>query len=322
MFSEKENFVRVVRYNHPSHVCYPPPSCGISYAGSSPTDSRPSADCAYWRDEWGVGWQDVDGEIFPTLPAVASYQQVYELRVPDPHEPARMIAATEYVAGMDRERYFLAAGHSYFLYEKAINILGPEEFLVAMAEEPGAAHALLDKILDFEMGIAQGYLRFQPEHINLSDDYGHQDRLAMSPAMWREFIKPRLKRIIDFYRHELGADIVVSLHSCGHIMPILEDFIELGVDVLHPVQSTANNLTEVRRLTSGQLTLAGGIDGQIVLPFGTPEEVRAEVFTKLAMLWEDGGFLPLPEKMLGVGEDNERAMVEAIREWSHAQVER
>jgi uroporphyrinogen decarboxylase len=78
----------------------------------------------------------------------------------------------------------------------------------------------------------------------------------------------------------------------------------------------------MRRITSGRLTLAGGIDGQIVLPFGTPEEVRAEVFTKLDLLWEDGGYLPLPEKMLGVSEENERAMVEAIHEWSRLHIER
>jgi uroporphyrinogen-III decarboxylase len=97
--------------------------------------------------------------------------------------------------------------------------------------------------------------------------------------------------------------------------------VELGIDVLHPVQTTANDLPEARRVTSGRLTLAGAIDGQRVLPFGTPEDVRREVFNKLDLLWEGGGYLPMAEKQLGVPEANLEAMADAIRDWSRRNVE-
>ncbi len=181
---------------------------------------------------------------------------------------------------------------------------------------PGKANRLLDMIIEFELGIAGEYVKLKPEHVSLSDDYGHQDRLAMSPAHWRAYIKPRIKRVIDFYRAALGSGIVVSQHSCGHVMPILEDFTELGIDILHPVQSRANDLKELRRTTSGTITLAGGIDGQQVLPHGTPGDVRREVFAKLDLLWEDGGYLPMAEKTLGVPKENIEAMNQAIRDWS------
>lgn len=142
----------------------------------------------------------------------------------------------------------------------------------------------------------------------------------MSPECWREFFKPCLKRIIDFYRSSLGGNVRFLLHSCGHVMPILEDLIEIGVDILHPVQSRANDLPEMRRRTAGRLTLCGAIDGQQVLPFGTVADVRREVFSKLDMLWEDGGYLPCPEKELGVSRENLDAMTQAIREWSDANV--
>ncbi len=320
-YDEKENFNRVLRRDHPSHVPAAGCSRGGAYLGAWPGETRPDSDVRRWRDEWGVGWTDLDGEIFPTDPAVDSFEKVDQVTPPDPDAPGRMDALDKTVAEMDRDRHFLSTGHPYFLYEKAINLLGPEEFAVSLLAGPDEAHALLDKIVDFELGIAARYLAYRPEHINLSDDYGHQDRLAISPDCWRTFFKPRIKRVIDFYRSHLGPDVTVSLHSCGHVMPILEDFIELGIDVLHPVQTTANDLPELRRITSGTLTLAGGIDGQHVLPSGTPDDVRREVFAKCDLLWEGGGYLPMPEKMLGVPPENRRAMDEAIVEWSRRHVE-
>lgn len=321
MYPEKENFDRVVARDNPSHVCYPVPSRGGSYRGAWPAASRPAPGVMEWRDEWGVLWIDKDGEVFPVGPTVDSSAKVGDIEPPDPDRPDRMDDLAELAATLDRDAFFLGVGHPYFLYEKAINILGPEEFGCAMLVDADSAHRLLDMIMEFEMGIARRHVAFKPDHVNLSDDYGHQDRLGMSPDCWREFFKPRIRRIIGFYREELGPDITISLHSCGHVMPILDDIMEVGVQVLHPLQTTANDLTEARRITSGRLTIAGGIDGQRVLPFGTPEQVREEVFAKLDLLWEGGGYLPMPEKMLGVSTENREAMEKAIAEWSRANVE-
>jgi uroporphyrinogen decarboxylase len=246
---------------------------------------------------------------------------VDQIEPPDPDRPDRLQAAQEIAREVDRSHWFLAVNHPYFLYEKAINILGPAEFACAMILEPHNAHALLDKIIEFELGIARRYAKLQPDHVNLMDDYGHQDRPAMSPHCWREFFKPRIRRVIDFYRDHLGPGVVISQHSCGHVMPFLRDMVELGVQVLHPLQSTANDLREARRITSGRLTIAGAIDGQQVLPLGTPEAVRREVFCKLDMLWEGGGYLPIPEKTLGVPPENLQAMEQAIRDWSRTHIE-
>lgn len=321
MYSEKENFNRVLDRRDPSHVCYPPPSKGAAYRGAWPTDARPDPGAGQWRDEWGVLWREADGEAFPVEGAVGSCEAVEEVCAPDPNEPGRLQPLEELVAGLDRGRYFLGVNHPYFLYEKSINILGPAEFGVAMLAAPEKAEALLDVIVEFEKGVADRYIQFEPDHVNFSDDYGHQDRLAMSPACWRRFFKPRLARMIAHYREGLGPDVTVSLHCCGHVMPILDDLMEAGLDILHPVQSTANDLAELRRITSGKLTLAGGIDGQRTLPLGTPQQVREEVFRKLDLLWENGGYLPMAEKTHGVPEENIRAMENAIRDWSRRNVE-
>jgi uroporphyrinogen decarboxylase len=321
MYPEKENFNRVLRREAPSHVPWKGCSRGGAYAGAWPTHSRPSPDVRTWKDEWGVGWTDAEGEVFPTDPTVGSFEDIDQVPTPDPHKPERMRPVEEARQACDREEFFFSVNHPYFLYENAINILGPEEFCVSLLASPAHAHRLLDKLLEFELGVASEYVRFSPDHVNLSDDYGHQDRLAISPECWREFFKPRLKTMVDFYQSHLGPEITVSLHSCGHVMPILEDLMEIGIDVLHPVQSTANDLAELRRVTSGRLTLAGGIDGQRILPMGTVEDVRREVFAKLDLLWEDGGYLPMPEKSHGCPQENLDAVPDAIRQWSRANVE-
>lgn len=320
MYSNRQNFTRVLSRNSPSHVPSEPSSRGASYVGAWPTESRPAADVKHWRDEWGTGWTDLDGEVFPTHPSVASCDQADQVPIPDPNSPGRMRFIEQLVEGLNRDQFDLAVGHPYFLYERAINVLGAQEIGIALAAEGETAHHLLDRILGFHLEIARQYIRYRPGQINLSDDYGHQDRLGMSPACWREFFKPRLKRIIDLYRSSLGPTTVVCLHSCGHVMPILEDLMEIGIDILHPVQSRANNLPELRRRTTGRLTLCGAIDGQHILPFGTPADVRREVFQKLDLLWENGGYLPAAEKELGVPAENLKAMTQAIREWSDANV--
>ena len=320
--SEKENFVRVVRWDSPSHVCYPPPSRGGSYLGAWPGDTRPSPQTQQWRDIWGVTWTDKDGEAFPTGAAISSLAELDRLPRPDPHDQSRYERLKATTGEVDRSQYFIAVNHPYFLYENGFNILGPEQFLLSLLADPDGAHALLDILVDFELGVAQEYVKLKPDHVNLSDDYGMQDRLSVNHDTWCEFFKPRIKKMVDFYRSELGSDAVISLHSCGHVMPILEDLIEVGIDILNPIQSTANDLPQMRRVTSRRLVLCGGIDGQRVLPSGTPEDVRQEVRCKMEMLWEDGGYLPAAEKMLGVSEENRRAMVEAIREWSAANVEK
>ncbi len=321
MHSEKENFVRVLERRNPSRVPYPLPVEGTQYGGAWPSESRPSEEAREWLDEWGVLWRDAEGEVFPVRPAVESFEHIDELQPPDPDAPGRMDKVAEKAESVDRESHFFSLGHPYFLYEKAINIVGPDQLGICMLAAPAKAHQLLDTILDFELGIAARYVEFGPDSIGFSDDYGHQDRLAMSPECWRTFFKPRLRRASQFYRERLGPEVRTNLHSCGHVTPILPDLVELGLATVHPVQSTANDLAEARRLTSGTLTLAGCIDGQRILPLGGPEDVREEVRRKLDLLWENGGYLPMPEKTHGVPPENIRAMEEAIREWSRRNVE-
>jgi hypothetical protein len=316
----KQKFLDVVHWNSPQAVYQSGGVAMVSYFGASPTDARPSRDVRRWRDFWGAGWTDCEGEVFPTDPAIPSIDELDALTVPDFPALDGFQRVRDRVAEMDREAKLLCVMHPYFLYEKSINLLGAEELMTALALKPDKMHEFLDRVLGAELRVASAYAEFRPECVTTMDDYGMQDRLAVSPEMWREFFKPRLKAVIDFYKKQVGEHVIFEHHSCGHVMPILEDLMEIGVNILNPIQSAANDLAEMRRRTSRRLVLAGGICGQRVLPFGSPDDVHREVFAKMDLLWEDGGYVPFAEKQIGVPQENLDAMSQAIRDWERARL--
>jgi uroporphyrinogen decarboxylase len=314
-YTPKQNFLDVIRWDNPKKVYQSGAVAMTTYFGASPIDSRPSSDTAQWQDFWGVTWTDCDGEVFPTGPAIDSLDEIEQLNVPDFPALDKEGKVRRFVENMDRDEKLFGVMHPYFLYEKALNILGGEEFMMQLALSPDKMHEFLDKVLEAELKVASLFAEFKPDCVTTMDDYGMQDRLAVSPEMWREFFKPRLKKLIDFYKENVGEHVIFEHHSCGHVMPIAEDFIEVGLNILNPIQSTANDLAILRSVTSKRLVLAGGICGQRVLPTGSPEDVRQEVFNKMDMLWENGGYVPFAEKNIGVPTENMEAMFQAIEDW-------
>jgi uroporphyrinogen decarboxylase len=127
--------------------------------------------------------------------------------------------------------------------------------------------------------------------IFLSDDYGHQRSLLMSPDQWREFIKPRLR---EFFARIKGEGLFTFLHSCGNISEIVPDLIEVGLDVLHPVQPEAMDIASLKAKYANRLAFYGGISTQRTLPRGTPEEVAEEVRRTVQFMAKDGGYILAP----------------------------
>ena len=126
----------------------------------------------------------------------------------------------------------------------------------------------------------------------LGDDVGTQAGMIMSPATWREMLKPRMKRIIDSLRAVVPA-IVVAYHSCGSMRPIIGDLVEIGVDVLNPLQPMAHDMDNaaIKREFGSALTFMAGIDTQDFLLRAAPREVRDEVRRIVNVMGDGGGFI-------------------------------
>jgi len=193
-------------------------------------------------------------------------------------------------AEKNRDRYRVVKVGA--LWEQATFLRGMEELLIDLILHPGFVHELLDGIMNVLLENLKTYQReLDVDCIWLSDDYGSQKNLLMSPASWREFIRPRLKRICDEV-HAAGYHFV--LHSDGAIGEVIPDIVDIGVDLLNPVQSECVDVYKIKKDFGRYLTLWGGYGSQGMLVFGTPAEIRREVNEMCDSLGKCGGLILTP----------------------------
>jgi uroporphyrinogen decarboxylase len=224
---------------------------------------------------------------------------------PDPDEPSIMDGLLD---GVDRAQVLVAGELMFPVQDRAHTLMGMDSFLLALVDQPQQMHVLLGRIADYQIGIVRRYLSMGVDIIRGLDDYGTQRSLLLGPRLWRTFIKPELARIVKAAK-DGGA--LFWLHSCGRVMEILSDLVEIGVDILDPVQVMANDQAEAKRLYGDRLCLMGGMDTQRILTLGTPEEVEAEVKARIELLAPGGGFILAPDTLITMPEANYRAYLAA-----------
>jgi len=167
------------------------------------------------------------------------------------------------------------------LWETAWCIRTMEELMMEMMDDDENAVCLLDRITEVSIARAELYAKAGADIVHLGDDIGTQHGAMMGLEMWREWLKPRLKRVIDAAK-AINPDVLISYHSCGDIRIFLEDLVDVGIEVLNPIQPECMDFQEVYDRIGDRMSFWGTIGTQKVLPFGTPEEVRAEVIKERA----------------------------------------
>ncbi|MCX8053917.1 MAG: hypothetical protein N3B12_08920 [Armatimonadetes bacterium] len=198
------------------------------------------------------------------------------------------------------------------LFERMQWLRGMEELMCDFARRAPELDIIADMIVDANMAeIAYGGA-LGVDVIGFADDWGTQDRLMISPALWREFFKPRYAKMFEAC-HSHGAK--VSFHSDGQIMAILPDLIEIGVDILRP-QFSCLDIRELASFTKGRIAVFMDLDRQYILPFGTPEQVREHVREVVEVLGlPEGGLVGRGEIMPDVPLENAKAMLDALVEF-------
>jgi uroporphyrinogen decarboxylase len=163
-----------------------------------------------------------------------------------------------------------------------------EELMMDMMMEDEKAAAILDRITDFACAKAAAYARAGVDILSLGDDIGTQQTIMIDVGMWEQWLKPRLSRVIETAR-AIHPDVLIFYHSCGHIIPFIDPLIEVGVDILNPIQPECMSFDEVHGRFGDRLSFWGTIGTQQLLPFGTAEEVRKECMSRLVRCGEQGG---------------------------------
>ena len=203
------------------------------------------------------------------------------------------------------------------VWETAWYLRRMDLLMIDMAAEDEKAVFLLDKITDLACFRAARYAEAGADILALGDDLGMQRSIMMSREMYRTWLKPRLKRVIDAAK-AIKPDIIIQYHSCGYVTPLIPDLIEAGIDVLNPVQPECMDVEQVLGEFGGRISFNGTIGTQTTMPFGRPQEVRATVRRNLQLAGRRGGLLCCPTHMLEpeVPWENVEAYVEACRTWS------
>ena len=230
------------------------------------------------------------------------------LKWPDPAERQRF-ADLAYVHPT-AER-LLVGEHPFALYERAWLLGGLQNLLAAMTENPPRVGELFGRIGLFEETIARQYIQVGVEAAWITDDYGMNSALVFSPELWRRFIKPHLQRIVDRY-HAAGA--LVILHSGGNVTALIDDFLEVGFDVLDPLQPNCNDLELIRRRTDGQMCLSGGIESSTLFSEDTTR-TTLQTHRRIGQLGRKGGYIVGPDDEWDYPASTSLAMLEAVEHY-------
>jgi uroporphyrinogen decarboxylase len=275
---------------------------------------RMSEDGKVYFDWWGVGWSAETEGYWPLLAPLAETADLDAFPWPDPNALQLMDDAAVLIAG-DGGEHLVAPNLGFCLFERAWSLRGFENFCVDLAADQAFASALLERITDIQVALARRYVALGVDAGYLGDDYGAQQGMLFSPRTWRELFKPRLACIFAVF-HEAGLPVI--LHSDGDIAEIIPDLVEIGLDLLNPVQPEVLDQAWLKRRFGDRLAFYGGVSTQSVLPFGKPEEVRAAVEKCVRVLAPDGtGLLIAPSHRMtaDIPMENVDALLEAMGEF-------
>ena len=199
-------------------------------------------------------------------------------------------------------------------FEMAYVARGIENLLADMVGEPEFAKRLHASIVDRNLVMMENFLCLNEiDGVLLGSDWGSQRDLLMSPEAWDEIIAPGEQRMFDLV-HSYGKD--VWIHSCGNIEKIIPRLVEMGIDVLNPIQPEAMDIAALKRDYGDRLAFWGGISTQQTLPYGTPDELRAEARYVRDLMGEGGGYVFSPAQSIqsDVPTENILALLEVARE--------
>jgi uroporphyrinogen-III decarboxylase len=187
------------------------------------------------------------------------------------------------------------------------------------ALNPEIAERILDIPYQYHLTAAKRLVQMGVDMVWTGDDVGGQNALIISPDCWRKFLKPRMANFIAELK-AINPQVKVAYHSDGMITPLIPELIEIGVDVLNPIQPASMDPEEIKRQFGKRLCFWGSIDEQHTLPFGTPAEVRQEVTERLKTIGKNGGLIlaPTHHVQLDTPMENFWAMQKAIIETTYA----
>jgi len=251
-------------------------------------------------DEWGVAYEKGSEAAFHMsrmrhpLQNLESIDKLVNYPWPDyfPAKDYKVIVDNIHASGLAA-----IGGYECTIWERAWYIRSMEGLMADMMDEDDKAVYLLDKVTELACQNAAHFAHAGIDILCLGDDIGMQHSVMMGPELYRSWLLPRLKKVIDTAK-AIYPEILVQYHSCGYIEPFINDLCDAGVDILNPVQPECMDFAEIHAKYGHKLSFNGTLGTQSTMPFGTPEDVREVVNKNLNIAGQKGGLLVCPTHIL------------------------
>ena len=264
-------------------------------------EDAPAALASGQVDEWGVWWRAGDfhhfAHIKSPLRGVEQVAQLDRFPWPDLDQPHRFEGVRERVKEL-RAQGLAVAAYAGSVFEQAWYLRGLENLMTDLLARPELAHDLFQRAAAFQHHAARQFARAGVDILITGDDIAGQTGPLISPEMWRRFLKPLLGATVRVVK-ETNPATYVFYHSDGNVEAFIPDLIEIGVQILNPVQPEAMDPAAIKRRYGDRLSFWGTVSVQHTMPLGTPDEVRAEVRTRIRDMARSGGLILSPAHVLG-----------------------
>lgn len=245
----------------------------------------------------------------------AELNEIIDYPYPTPDKNSRNLARKKIAETHDAS--LAAVGRmETTIWESAWYIRSMDELMMDMMLEDEKATILLDRVTNFACAKAEIFTAEGADILRLGDDIGMQNSIMMDVELWQKWLKPRLASVISTAK-SINPDILIFYHSCGYITPFIEHLIEIGVDILNPIQPECMDFNEIHDSFGDRLSFWGTIGTQKLLPFGKPEEIKEVCLSRLKKCGKKGGLVIGPTHLVEpeVPWENLVAITEAVKQF-------
>jgi uroporphyrinogen decarboxylase len=253
-------------------------------------------------DEWGIGHiptvstdvhhSHLSGFVYP-LAGSWSVADIAEYPLPDICAPYRHAELPAEVSRLHQKGLAVCGGLECTIFEIAWYMRSMEQLLMDFIDNPEPAEILLDRIVDLRLAQTRQLVSTGIDVLRLGDDVASQRGMIMSVTTWRRWLKPRLAKVIEAAR-KVNPDILIYYHSDGNVTAAVPELIEIGVDILNPIQPECMDLSSLKKQFGNDLSFWGSIGTQTTMPFGSVKDVRDEVRRHIDDAGAGGGLLLCP----------------------------
>ncbi len=256
-----------------------------------------------WRytDSWGVKFKLGESEWYEErlegpLDHAESLEEVTAYRFPDLSQIAEPEDYAQQVADLKAQHKVVTASISN-PYKTAWLLRGMDNVLADYLINPDILSYLYDRIYELSTEMCRRMAHAGVDMIEVIGDFAMQDRITMGPESWRKFDKPRLADLISEVK-AVNPDVFMFVHSDGNVMDLMDDIVEIGFDIVNPIQPECMDPAEVKRRWGDRITLHGGVSIQKTFPYGTPQEVKREIEELIRTCGYNGGLVVFPSNVV------------------------